>query len=561
MKAHITNIYGFNNNEEYIQKQHHFAEVGRSMDFREMGIFRYPVDSDTDIELSKRLDGVIASIEHGDVVFVQLPTGNGFKYDNLLVDKIKAYQSKVVLLLHGLNDDNEWVNLYRKANSIIVLGRKEKTKLEYYGFDNVFLLNYKNDFSIKKTYMDLLENVYYVFHREMPELKDEIHVGFGLYDKDGNYSVWVGVAMQSILDHTDSNVCFHILHDETMNEDNRRKLLQVGNTYHSRLLLHEIDSKEFEVYKEQVGHFSIGTLFRIKLPDVVDISKIIYLDADIYVNCDIRELWNIDIGDYCLAAVQDCGVQHGGADVLPVKEKTVLRENYFNAGVLFLNLNNIRKNSNLSNDVINWLALNPTSKLTDQDALNVIFKDSTLLLDKKWNTWVKEINNINENKNVIYHYAGHSNFLYSVSYVDLNWFYTLCKTPWDEKLQLYYVKRDFNRIKDRVDLLEKIISKMNDSTKLVFYGLETYKMKYLYSLFNVKPNKDYRILKVADGDGILECRSLESLKKNNDFIVFVYPETDNNQAINNLENLGLKNEEDFFVVPRLVSYKNGGYIY
>lgn len=513
--------------------------------------------------MSTRLDGIIASFEKDDVVFVQLPTGNGYKFDRLLVDKLKAYRSKVVFMIHELYQEKEWMDLYRRADSTLVFKRKDKTILEYEGIDNLFLLNYKNDYSIKKIYMDLLENVYFVYTRVKKELENEIHIGFGLYDKDGNYSVWVGVAMQSVLDHTSSNICFHILHDETLNDDNQRKLIRVGNTSHSRVLFHQIDTSEFNQFKEQVAHFSIGTLFRATLPEIVNISKIIYLDADIFVNSDIEALWNTNIENVCLAAVNDYGVENGVAIAWPVTNYTVKRENYFNAGVLLMNLDHIRKISNLKQEMMTYIKNNPKSNFTDQDALNVIYQNSTLLLEDKWNHFVSVDRNNNQNdlKEMIYHFAGTLTSVNTANNIDLLYFETLCKTPWKNRYMISHLKRDFWRLKDRVGLMEKVITKVNDSTKLIFYGNETYQMKQLYSLLNVDPNKDYRVLENPNKDGILQCKNLECLKGETDFIVFVSPNVDSGRSLSNLENIGLKNEEDFIVIPRFVSMENGGYIY
>lgn len=56
-----------------------------------------------------------------------------------------------------------------------------------------------------------------------------------------------------------------------------------------------------------MNRFTIGTMFRIMLPDIMpDLKKIIYLDTDLFVNTDIEELWNLNIDNYCLAAAPDC---------------------------------------------------------------------------------------------------------------------------------------------------------------------------------------------------------------------------------------------------------------
>ena len=75
MKSHITNIYGMSNaNTAALQNQ--IANIGRKLQFLELGLYKYNVETDTHDELAKRIDGIIASVEPGDVAVVQLPTGN-----------------------------------------------------------------------------------------------------------------------------------------------------------------------------------------------------------------------------------------------------------------------------------------------------------------------------------------------------------------------------------------------------------------------------------------------------------------------------------------------------
>lgn len=99
MKTHITNLYGFIKDKEIANRQRKFAQTAHDMGFYELGLYVYDVSSDTDSELSKRLDGIIAAIEYGDMAIVQLPTGNGLKFESMLIEKIVAYSNKKVIVL------------------------------------------------------------------------------------------------------------------------------------------------------------------------------------------------------------------------------------------------------------------------------------------------------------------------------------------------------------------------------------------------------------------------------------------------------------------------------
>ena len=53
-----------------------------------------------------------------------------------------------------------------------------------------------------------------------------------------------------------------------------------------------------------------------------------------------------------------------------------------------MNLKNIKAKGNLMNMVIDFLDENLDSNLPDQDALNILFEDSTKLIDTTWNRFV-----------------------------------------------------------------------------------------------------------------------------------------------------------------------------
>ena len=386
MKFHITNLYNFNKGDVLVEKQHRFAEAGRALGFLEMGVFSYPVETDTTGELSRRLDGIIASLEPEDVVFVQLPTENGHAYEQRLVSKCKAYKNtRIVLILHDTqvvfnekekDGGNQYSPLCKMADVIIATSYSDSEKLKRSGLANVLYYNdvlgsemqaasvtegycslRKSDFYIKKILMDAIEEIFKQQDEMLlPQMRvseeDFINIGFGLHDKTGDYSVWVGTTMQSIIEHTEAPICFHILHDSSLNEQNRNKLIQVATQSNHRIRFHLLDENLFSAVTDQVSYFTIGTMFRIMLPELLpELKKIIYLDADILVNRDIKELWETDISHYCMAAVPDTWLQHLENPPIPVLRKEVEEKRYVNAGVLYINLERVRNKGNMREEV------------------------------------------------------------------------------------------------------------------------------------------------------------------------------------------------------------------
>lgn len=572
MNVHITNIYGFIQNQGLKKKQNLYADAGHALGFKEMGIFNFDVSTDTESELSKRLDGIISSLQFNDLVFVQLPTGNGEHYDNLLINKIKAYNTKVCILLHQTIEYEYVLNV---ADLIMPTNNEVHAYLMEHNYANVFYkknINYEfsiiskssnvlsSDFYIKKYLIDAVDQL------EEPVLsEDVIHIGFGLHDKDGHYSVWVGTAMQSILEHTDSKICFHILHDETVSEENKRKLKQVAHQKGDVIEFHQIDSAEFECIKDRTQGFTIGTMFRCMLPELLpDLSKIVYLDADIFVNTDIKELWEFDICDYCLAGVVDEGVIKFHTPNILYKYPKIDRNQYFNAGVLCMNLTKIKQIGNLRDLVVEFLVNNPEATYPDQDAFNVLFHNNILYLDSSWNQFVysHREENIDTLNPGIYHFAADVLVVYSNSKIDMEYFKTLCRTPWSDYEIENRIGGCVRRLNDRINQYEKMIYRLSmPKVKHIFYGEENFMLRKLYNSIDLSED-DYRVMKLAynQDDDILPCKDLEALKEESGpIIIFVLYESDNYTAIQNLEELGYINGEDFFVVARFMSFLDGGF--
>lgn len=576
MNVHITNIYGFIHDQNLRKKQNLYADAAHALGFKEMGIFNFDVSTDTENELSKRIDGIISSLQFNDLVFVQLPTGNGEHYDNLLINKIKAYNTKVCILLH---ETIEYEYVLNAADLIMPTNNEVHAYLKEHNYSNVFYkknINYEfglysnssniisSDFYIKKYLIDAQDQLEESVLNEQDD--DIIHIGFGLHDKTGHYSVWVGTVMQSILEHTDSRICFHILHDETLSIDNKYKLEKVARSGSSIIEFHKIDENDFSVVKNQMSRFTIGTMFRCSLPELLpNLNRIIYLDADLFVNRDIKELWDVDICEYCLAGVADEGVDIHNYPKILNKYPGIKKESYFNAGVLYMNLKKLREFGNLKKLVVDFLVENPEAGLPDQDALNVIFHNKVLYLDGSWNQFVfmHRKDNVEKLDKAIFHYAAALLMLYSHSQIDLEYFRTICRTPWIDYEMNHQFEQSFDRMNDRVYQYQNMLQLLsNPDVKHIFYGEENELLKTLYQRIHLKGG-DYRVLEYAKNmeSDILPCKDLSVLKdEKSPIIIFVNWESDDCSAIQNLEELGFKNGKDFFAVERFFSFFDGGFM-
>ncbi len=127
MKVHITNIY--NQIGTHAISQNKVFNIAKEMGFHEMGLFFFDTSYDNDNELGKRIDGILASLQFGDIVFFQSPSWNTLRYDKRLVRQIKAYRGvKLVVFIHdviplmfnsGEENLRETIDIYNMADLII----------------------------------------------------------------------------------------------------------------------------------------------------------------------------------------------------------------------------------------------------------------------------------------------------------------------------------------------------------------------------------------------------------------------------------------------------------
>lgn len=144
------------------------------------------------------------------------------------------------------------------------------------------------------------------------------------------------------------------------------------------------------------------SLMRIALPKILAEDKVLWLDCDTIVDGDISELFEIDIENNYFAGVKE-----------PDKSKWRI---YVNAGVLFMNLAQIRKD-NLDDKMIDKLNRIPYP-LPDQDAINEFAQGRIVPISGMYN-----VSPYTEPSDVkkIYHFAANAYFRNQPLYKKYDW--------------------------------------------------------------------------------------------------------------------------------------------
>ncbi|MDR2527477.1 MAG: glycosyltransferase family 8 protein [Synergistaceae bacterium] len=223
-----------------------------------------------------------------------------------------------------------------------------------------------------------------------------VHVALSVYDPSGTYSRFAGVVMTSLFSNTRNKVNVTILHDATLSQDNQRRFRRTAERWGQGVSFIDASQHIFRLAKDPdkiTYAFSRGALFRLLIPSLMNEPKVIYLDCDIVVNLDIAELWNVPL-EAALAAVKD----QAFAAALRRRLKKIREwampydpKNYFNSGVLVMNLSRIRAAyPSLVPDFFRFAErYSLLTEMMDQDFLNVFFRGDVLLLDKRFNNMLE----------------------------------------------------------------------------------------------------------------------------------------------------------------------------
>lgn len=202
---------------------------------------------------------------------------------------------------------------------------------------------------------------------------------------DEVYAMPLATTLRSIVEANRSGwpLDFHVLTDG-FSEDARRKVHDSLPEGAASISWVPVGLELFRDFFTVPG-VSKMTYARLLIPRVfpATVSRVLYLDTDILVLDDLRELWKTDLEGAIVGAVLD-GVDpqlKGGKSGL---EKVPRVRDYFNAGVLLIELDRWRKEQ-VSQRALEYLARYPRSPYMDQDGINVVCDGRWKQLDPRWN--------------------------------------------------------------------------------------------------------------------------------------------------------------------------------
>jgi len=205
------------------------------------------------------------------------------------------------------------------------------------------------------------------------------------YASDDNYAQHLAVSIVSLLENNKLfvEITIYIL-DNSLSEQSKKRLTNIIAVYNRNIVFYSLNevlsnlSHQFRI----PATISISAYGRLFLSSLIphDVEKLIYADSDSIFENSLIELWNLDLGDSAIAAVED----HVGE----INKTTLgLDKNfrYVNSGFLLINLKKWRKIRAKEKMITIIEKYNGAVRHHDQGVINATFHGDILYLHPKYN--------------------------------------------------------------------------------------------------------------------------------------------------------------------------------
>jgi len=197
---------------------------------------------------------------------------------------------------------------------------------------------------------------------------------------DNNYAKYLMTTINSIcITNINQKIVFCIFSSDLDNQSKEaiKSLILNVPPYNKEYLFFDIDDNKLEgvLLDNLDNRITIATCYRFFVPYYLNniCDKVLYLDVDLCVTNELDELFSVSLNDNIIGAVNE---------VVPYHRELKI-ENYFNAGVLLIDVKKWNQND-FTKKCINELK-RIAYKLADQDVLNILLKDNRYILPEKFN--------------------------------------------------------------------------------------------------------------------------------------------------------------------------------
>ena len=272
---------------------------------------------------------------------------------------------------------------------------------------------------------------------------------------DDSYTPLLAVALQSLIDNASKNYyyCIKVLHTDV--QENHIKQIKKYESENINIefvdLNYYINKVKDKLYTRD--YYTNTTYFRLFLPELYpQYDKVLYLDSDIIVVGDISELYNTDMGTNLVAAAPDDIIQKNKVfqDYAELVVGVAKYQHYFNAGVLLMNLDELRK-FKFQEKFLYLLEKIKFSVAQDQDYLNRLCKGRVTLISHDWDVmpYVNDETKPEDIKLIHYNFAYKPWHFEDITYNEYFWEYAKKTEFYDEIVKIKDSYTEEQKFQDR----------------------------------------------------------------------------------------------------------------
>lgn len=238
-----------------------------------------------------------------------------------------------------------------------------------------------------------------------------------------NYIMPYGIMLESLFTNNEGeDIQVYSINDEDVTEDDIKDLDDIAKKHHTQKIIYRTFTEDiFNIFPNLgMNHVNRTSYYRLFAATLLpkEVIKILYIDGDIIISDNIKNLWETDVEGIAVAGVMNQSQSFDNYNRLHYSSKL----GYINGGVLLINLSYWREQQ-VECRFIDFIHNFPERiKWHDQDVLNYVLRREKRLLPLKYNVqhkfyykseyrmmdyWILESEILDAQKNpVVLHFTG-----------------------------------------------------------------------------------------------------------------------------------------------------------
>lgn len=233
-----------------------------------------------------------------------------------------------------------------------------------------------------------------------------------LYCFDSNYNSQGLTSINSLISQTSSKLSIYVIHENPSSINEQIKKINDKNVHD--IHVYKFEKQHIKFPRVEGTHVSDATYYRLFISDYLprEIDFITYIDADILCLKEPNKEIQATIETMVQRNSPIAALTESIGNKEDIKRLNLNQENYFNAGVLVINMEKWNKKSEESEFINNLNQIKDKVLWWDQDVLNFTFDGEYTELNSLLNYQIEPNNNYDakkiEEEVIFLHYLGNT---------------------------------------------------------------------------------------------------------------------------------------------------------